>query len=179
MFAGSALHVLGGVVFFALLAWACASDLRARRIPNLVVVLLAASGVLFSVSVRPFPQSLGHTLGGLGLGLAMWLPFWLLRMLGAGDVKLFAAAAAWLGPSLAFEGALLTALFGGVLSLAYMLAGHGFSFTLLRLGHAMREPEVLRESLPSRLPARMPRMPYGLAIAFGAGVAALLPGILL
>lgn len=175
MFAGSAAGYLGGAVFLALLGVACASDLRTRRIPNRLVIVLLVAGFVFGQIVEPGFSGLGRAAGGALTGLVIWFPFWLLRMLGAGDVKLFAAGASWLGARVAVEAALFTGLTGGVLALLFMLAGQGFSFTALRLSHAMYEPGTLRNAPVSR--GRT--LPYGVAIAAGLLLAAAFPGILL
>jgi prepilin peptidase CpaA len=109
---------------------------------------------------------------GFGTGLAIWLPFYLFGMLGAGDVKLFAAASTFLGPRSALEGAVYTALYGGVLALAYMLARSGFAGTLIRVGHGLKQPELLRNDPTSQ----RRRMPYALAIAAGVLTVLFWPG---
>jgi prepilin peptidase CpaA len=175
MFAGSVAGVAGGAVFLALLGYACVSDWRERRIPNRLVLVLLVAGFIFGQLLEPGLAGLGRAAGGALVGLAIWFPFWLLRMLGAGDVKLFAAGAAWLGVTLAVEAALFTALVGGVIALLYMVAGQGISFTLLRLSHAAWQPGTLRDAPVSR--GRT--LPYGLAIAAGLLLAAAFPGLLL
>lgn len=165
-----------GVMFAVLLAAACVSDLRTRRIPNVLVLATAVTGVGVTIASLGILHGAGRALGGMGVGLALWLPFWLLRMMGAGDVKLFAAGAAWLGPAGAFEGALLAALTGGVLSLLYLLFQHGFSYTVMRLAHGLRQPGALREAAPTKWDRRMP---YALAMTSGLLLAAWRPGILI
>ena len=95
-------------------------------------------------------------------------------MLGAGDVKLFAASATFLGARGAVEGALYTALFGGALALFYMLASSGWALTLIRVGQGVQHPAMLRNS-----PAGSRRMPYALAISVGVLVALWWPGRLI
>lgn len=171
--------VMGGVVgamFASLLVAACVSDLRTRRIPNALVLVIALLGIGIGVVVEGPVQGGGRALLGLGAGLGLWLPFWLLKMMGAGDVKLFAAGAAWLGPAGALEGALLAGLCGGFLSILYLLFQHGFSYTLMRLAHGLQQPSALREVAPTKWDRRMP---YGLAMAAGLLIAAWRPGILL
>lgn len=171
--------MLGGVVgavFASLLVAACVSDLRTRRIPNVLVLAIALTGLGVGMAFEGPLQGGGRAIMGLGAGLALWLPFWLLRMMGAGDVKLFAAGAAWLGPAGALEGALLAGLCGGVLSIVYLLFQHGFSYTLMRLAHGMQQPSALREVAPAKWDRRMP---YALAMAAGLLIAAWRPGILL
>ncbi len=174
MFAGPAPGVAGSVVLVALLTVACASDLRTRLIPNRVVVATIAAGLLFAVVTRRDITGLTHAGAGLLTGFVVWFPFYLLRMLGAGDVKLFAASATFLGPRGALEGALYTALFGGVLALLYMVASSGWGLTLIRLGHGVQQPAMLRNA-----PRAGRRMPYALAISAGVLVAFWWPGRLI
>lgn len=164
------------MIFAVLLAAACVSDLRTRRIPNALVLATAIAGIGASVASFGVLHGAGRAFGGAGVGFALWIPFWLLRMMGAGDVKLFAAGAAWLGPSGAFEGALLAALAGGILSFVYLLFQHGFSHTVMRLAHGLRQPEALRQTAPSKWDQRMP---YALAMTTGLLLAAWQPGILI
>lgn len=169
----------GGFVwgaFAALLALACVSDLRTRRIPNWLVVVIAVAGIGVAIATQGVVHGGARSLAGLAAGLALWLPFWLLRMMGGGDVKLFAAGAAWLGPAGALEGALLAALCGGLLSLVYLLLQHGVPYTLMRLAHGLAQPSALREAAPTKWDRRMP---YGLAMVAGLLIAAWRPGILI
>ena len=165
-----------GAVFGILLGIACVTDARERRIPNAVVGSLLILGIGVTVARTPGWPALAGSLGGAVTGLGLWLPFWLLHMVGAGDVKLFAAASAWLGPQLAVEAALLAGLYGGVIAIAFMLQGQGVRFTAMRLAHAVQITQSLRDA-PGSGPSR--RLPYGFAIAAGAATAAWFPGILL
>lgn len=172
---GSLFQVLAGAAFVGLLGAVCVSDVRYRRVPNPFVASLALLGIVSSALRQPWLDGLSAALLGMAVGLGVWLPFWLLRMIGAGDVKLFAAAATWLGPSLALEGALLAAIFGGVAALVMLVAQRGFSLTLVRLGHAVYSPGILRDE-PGSSGARLP---YAVAISAGVITAACFPGILL
>jgi prepilin peptidase CpaA len=158
-------------VFLCLLAWACVSDLRTRRIPNLVVVLLVLSGLLHSVAgADSLGSGLARAAAGFGVGFAIWLPFYLAGALGAGDVKLFAAAATWLGPAFAVRAALASAICGGVLALAWIVVADptGLSrFVGLLPGAATR----LRPQQPTPASKRA-RVPYGLAMAAGLATTA-------
>jgi prepilin peptidase CpaA len=157
-----------------LLGLACASDLRTRRIPNMLVLATALIGITVSMAAKPVAAGLIQALAGLGTGLAIWFPFYAFRMIGAGDVKLFAAASTFLGARLAVEGALYTALFGGVLSIVFMVIDSGWSWTVLRVGQAVHNPALVQENPGSRR-----RMPYALAIAAGVLTALWAPGLIL
>jgi prepilin peptidase CpaA len=175
-FSGSSASTLGGVCFVGFLAVASASDVRRRRIPNLLVALLALLGIGFSVLLLPPAIGATRALIGLGIGFGLWIPFYALGMLGAGDVKLFAAACSWLAPSQAFEAALLSAVAGGVLSVIGLVIAHGFGLTSFRLAHALRDPKLI--STPLSVPAGRPTLPYGLAMALGLAAVGWFPRML-
>ena len=110
-----------------------------------------------------------HLVGGAaallaGLGLALLLPFYVMRGVGAGDVKLLAALGALLGPQSLLLVALYAALIGGLLSL-FVLARRG------RLQLALYQLLVQR-TLPARSGAKAP---YAVAIASGVYLAHLVP----
>ena len=116
----------------ALLAAALWHDLRTRRIPNQLVLWGTLAGLALNSFMPSGSGLFDPSFGGLGLpqalagaaaGLALLLPMYLLRALGAGDVKLMAMCGAFLGPDAVLEAALLTFLCGGVLALAAALAG--------------------------------------------------------
>ena len=167
--------VVSGAALVALLVTGCWTDLRARRIPNKLVLFTAAVGVLLSIAAHGWMAGFVRAGGGMLTGLAIWFPFFALGMLGAGDVKLFAAAATFLGAKWAVEGALYTALYGGVLAAAFMVASSGWSAALFRMGSAAHEPMLLRQDPGTH----RRRMPYALAIAAGVLTALWWPGHIL
>lgn len=96
---------------------ACITDLRHRRIPNALTFGAAATAIAFHVAVDGF-AGLGTSVGGWLVGTALFLPFFALGGMGAGDVKLLAALGAWLGPRETFWVAIYGSLAGGVMALA-------------------------------------------------------------
>jgi prepilin peptidase CpaA len=108
---------------FLLLMWAALIDLRSRRIPNWLTFSLAAAGILQSFLPGHIVAPT-YSLLGLLTGLALNIGLFAINVRGGGDVKLFAALGAWVGPLLTFEifvvsilvaalGALLQALVTG------------------------------------------------------------------
>src|SRR5437870_3998330 len=95
---------------------ACIFDLHSRRIPN-VLTFGAALAAFITSLLTGGPAALGASAAGWMLAAAVWLPFYLLGGMGAGDVKLMAAIGAWLAPAAAIHVALYTAMAGGVLAL--------------------------------------------------------------
>ena len=175
MFAASPSQVAAGVLFSLLLAIACVTDLRSRRIPNALVLATLAAGFAFSIAVAPVLPGLGRSIGGAATGLAIWLPFWVLRKIGAGDVKLFAAIGAWLGPTNTVTAALSAAILGGVLTLLWLVWEQGVGRTArgLVLGAASVQSGVKAPGL--LVVESTKRVPYGLALAAGAAVVAWMP----
>jgi prepilin peptidase CpaA len=95
---------------------ACVTDVRSRRIPNLLTLGASAAAMAF------------HALNGHGPGLLLSVEGWFvgaaiffvpfaLGGLGAGDVKLLAALGAWVGPADVLWIALYTGIAGGILAL--------------------------------------------------------------
>jgi prepilin peptidase CpaA len=172
-FAGSPLALVGGACFTAALVVASVWDVRSRRIPNQLVLLLAMLGLLYSaVELSPM-VGVPRALMGFALGFGLWIPFYAMRMLGAGDVKLFAAACCWLAPSQIFAAALVSALAGGVLSVIGLVLAHGLGLTTFRIAHVMRDPKLL--ATPLGVPTGRKTLPYGLAMAVGLVIAAWFP----
>jgi prepilin peptidase CpaA len=155
----------GSVLWLALLSAmllaACAWDLRVRRIPNALVLGVLAAGVVRALCDGPL--GLGAALLGAVVGLLVWLPPYALGVLGAGDVKLFAAAAAWIGPAAVPEAAIAVGAAGGVLGLAWLVARAGRS---LRQG-AAAPALLLAARVGGEAPTGVSRIPYGVAIAAG------------
>ncbi len=177
VFSGSLFRLFSGGVFSVLLVIACVTDVRWRRIPNVLVLTLALTGFAFSVWIDPWLVGLGRAMGGLSLGFGIWIVFYVIGAIGAGDVKLFAAAGAWLGPAATWRAALVGAAVGGALAIAM----------LLRERRARQGLENVMTSITTRSLAGLAaapgtsnsrQLPYGVALACGALVVAWVPGIL-
>jgi prepilin peptidase CpaA len=152
---------------------AASMDLVSRRIPNWLV----GSGLLVALAVLVWLH--GAAAGGAAwfmgaaTGFAALLPFYLLRGMAAGDVKLMAMVGAWLGASAACYVVLATFVVGGIASvLVVACRGH-----LVRLFRNVRALALrTRLQLTHRVaPAPSAQadaesvgsIPYGVAIAAG------------
>ena len=100
---------------------ACATDLHRRRIPNTLTFGAAAAALAFG-AVTGGVNGLGTAVLGWVVGLLLFLPMFLLRGMGAGDVKLLAALGAWLGPADAMWLAIIASLAGGVIGIGVAFA---------------------------------------------------------
>ena len=112
---------LAAVVALGVATTACVTDVRTRRIPNTLTFSAAALGLSFGAAAYGL-DGLRLATGGWLLGTALFLPFFLLRGMGAGDVKLLAALGAWLGPLPVLWVAIYASLAGGVLGLALAIS---------------------------------------------------------
>jgi prepilin peptidase CpaA len=140
------------------------SDLRKLKIPNLLCLLLA---VLFPVYVLVSPQEVAWAQHLMVAGIVLLIGFamFTVKLLGAGDVKMLAAAALWVGPKLIATFLFITTIAGGVLAAVFVLAA------VWR--HMVTKKEALGEDMESLCPWHKTPVPYGVAIACG-GVSALM-----
>jgi prepilin peptidase CpaA len=146
-------------------------DLRYRRIPNWLNVSAMSIGVALNLLLFA-----GHgvvfALLGIGCSLLVYIPLYLVRGMGAGDVKLMAAVGAIAGPRNWLGIFLATAILGGIVSFIYVLSRRRMHETLLNLSiivtellHA-RAPVIRDPNLDVRSAVAL-RMPHGALIAVG------------
>ena len=161
-------------VLMGLLIGAALIDSKSGRIPNWLVFGGTLYALVYGVFFPLYPRDSGalFALGGLGVGLLAFLPAYIFRIMGAGDVKLMAMVGAFLGTWGAVGAVLSTLIAGGVLALAVVLwAG--------RLGHLLHNLAMIcRGTVLTLSPTgaggtvttagpSAGRMAYGIAIAVG------------
>lgn len=174
------------LLLLALLGAAVYHDVRARRIPNAIVfagalaalalhALLPRGAGLFGTPMGGL--GIASSLGGLALGLALLMPMYVLRLMGAGDVKLLAMVGAFVGAGDALAVGVLTLVAGGVLALAFAawqrqlkrVAANAWHMTLHTTFAALAGQGAAPVAPPQ---AASGRLPYAVAIAVaGAGCA--------
>jgi prepilin peptidase CpaA len=161
---------IGAVLLIGIAA--SVSDLRTRRIPNVLTFAGAGAALGFHLLAGGLP-AFGLAMGGLAIGLAIFFPIFALGGIGAGDVKLLASMGAWLGPAGVLWTAMYAAMAGGAMALVVVLsrgyARQAFSNIWLLLSHwrvagISRLPELTLEH------GRGPRLAYALPITVGAVV---------
>lgn len=151
------------------LAVASFTDLRSRRIPNWLVLPFMVAGIAVSGWLHGW-QGIGQSVGGLALAALVLGAFSLMGGMGMGDVKLYAAIGAWIGPSQLILAMVITAMAGGVMAIGWAVCG-GFLGDLLRgsgdliVGLKQRglrpHPDLVLANPLAR------KMPYAPAIAIG------------
>jgi prepilin peptidase CpaA len=144
-------------------------DLRVRRIPN-VLTFGATLAALVLGGVTGGVTGLTRAAGGWLVGVALFFPFFALRGLGAGDVKLLGALGAWIGPMLTVWSAIFASIAGGVIALVIALRhrylAEAFSNIRLLLTHWMVGGVKPLDSV-SLTGTRGPRLAYSVPIVTG------------
>jgi prepilin peptidase CpaA len=153
----------------ALAIAAAAIDVEQRRIPN----WLTYPGIILGVLLRSLLlgwEGAASALAGCVLAGGIFLLFYVVHAMGAGDVKLVAAIGSLLGPPDAVVMLLATAICGGVMAIVYVIYRRRIRTTFLNVGAALQfhVASGLRAHPDLNLdnPVAL-RMPYGLAIATG------------
>ncbi len=161
-----------------IMAAALMTDLRQRRIPNSLVLAALGAGLLTHL-LGPangdgglfayWPGALGAKGALLGAltGLAVFLPLYALRAMGAGDVKLMAGIGSFAGPADMLNLTLFILAMGGVLAVLRMLwSGTArrvmVNVLLMLMPYTSGAPRVFDPAVHSA-----DRMPYVLAMAGG------------
>ena len=146
-------HLIVAAALSAVLVWAAISDIMARRIPNKAV--LGVLGLYVIWAAFGVEGGIVSAFAAAGIGFAIGYGLYFFNVVGAGDVKLFAATALFTGLSHLPLFALATVLSGGAIasvSLATRPRRAAVMFALRGKGDFGRG------------------IPYGVAIAFGGAV---------
>lgn len=161
------------ILLFGLLICAAVSDARSRRIPNKLTMTGTALGLLYSAFV---PFWLGHgllwSLGGCLVALVLLFPLWMMRILGAGDVKLMAMVGSLVGLD-AITGAMVASLIaGGIMAIGYSLWHGKLRLMFANVGRIFHQggAALLTRSPPGgtlQSWESVGKLPFGLAIAIG------------
>ncbi len=161
-----------------MVAIAAVYDVRFRRIPN----WLTLSGVLLGIGLNSFLNVPGmhwfdglnwrSSLAGMGLAFLIYFPLYLLRGMGAGDVKLMAAIGSLVGPVAWFAIFIVSNILGGLVAVVLLLTRGRFFRTLANVGYMLNElihlrPPYARKEELDLASGKAVTMPHGLAIAIG------------
>jgi prepilin peptidase CpaA len=142
------------------------TDWRSRRIPNWLTVPGLVLGIAVNSWLHGWPGAKASLLGA-GLGLALLLPFVLIRSLGAGDWKFVGALGAFLGPENLITVLVLGILVNGLMALIMIVRKKRLRETLRNLGR------MLAAFLTMHLPGPdltldnpdLVKVPFGVAVA--------------
>ena len=154
--------LLAGAILLSLIAgW---TDWRSRRIPNWLTVPGFAIGVALSTVLDGW-SGLKYSLLGTVLAFGLLLPFWLLKSLGAGDLKFAAALGAYTGPGRLIDILIGSVFVAGVMALALVIYKRRFLETIKNIGH------ILVSLVTFRLPGSHVTLENSEALTIPKGVA--------
>lgn len=143
-------------------------DIRFHKIPNWLTFSTMGTGLIYHSVSRGFSGCI-FSLEGLFMGIAFFIPFYLVAGMGAGDVKLMGAIGGLLGPKGIIMASFGTALAGGVYALA-VLAYHGRAKDTIQRYWLMFKVLVVTRKISYIPPEKgegKPMLAYGVAIASG------------
>jgi prepilin peptidase CpaA len=152
-------------------AIAAATDLHSRIIPNWLVVAGLALGFGLNGYLYGW-AGLWAAFLGFALALGLYVPLYLLRAMGGGDVKLMAAIGALAGPKDWFTIFVLASLLGGMFAIGLLFLRNSMGTTFHNIRHIitnlvrMRAPFATNPDLDISSPKAI-TMPHGVAIAAG------------
>jgi prepilin peptidase CpaA len=134
-------------------AYACWKDCRTHRVANWLNASIAATGL--AAQWHWFgTHGLTQGLLGIAVGFALLFGLWLIRGMGAGDVKFMAALGAWLGPMLTLYAVAAGGIFGGVLALGMIAVRRTWLQTGINLAALFNKLSSARTALSDFASAR-------------------------
>lgn len=158
------------MVLTVLLLLATREDIRSHRIPNKLILVGVVLGLVFS-GLLPGGVGWLAALKGLALGIAVLLPIYLLRAMGAGDVKLMGMVGAFLGPGDLIGAVITTFIVGGVMALVVALWSRHLANLLhnikLMLFDGLLRINAGQLPIMTDLPVSVGKLPYAVAITLG------------
>jgi len=145
--------------------------MHSRVIPNWLVLAGFAAGFGLNTILGGWQGLIAATLG-FGLALLIYIPLYILRAMGGGDVKLMAAVGCMAGPQNWFLIFILASLLGGVFALILIFTRNAAGGVLWNILHILKELVRLRLPFQSKPEldighSKALTMPHGLAIAAG------------
>jgi prepilin peptidase CpaA len=160
-----------GACLFGLVAAAAGMDLHTRRIPNVLVLIGLVLALAVQWALHGAAEGIHRWMLGLLTGGGLFFPLYLLRGMGAGDVKLMAAVGAFVGPEIALEIVLVTCVIGGVWALAVVafrgaVKSVGTNMLAILLSRGGQSGSLSGTTKGAALPS-VGSLPYGVAIAVG------------
>jgi len=161
-------YPIASVVLTAMVGAAAYTDVRARRIPNVVTV----SGLMLALVLRGIlgPGAIIEGLIGTLLAFVLTLPLLMLGVMGGGDAKLLMAIGAFMGPQDFLWAGILTAIIGGMMAVVDVGRRGVLLPVLYNCGQIMKHWVTLGRKGANRSFATVGALtiPYGIAIAAGA-----------
>ena len=177
LLASPSLPDLRSATLVVLLVVAAAVDLRTMRIPNWLTLAGAVLGLVFSAAIpwellgwRWGLQGMAWAFGGMLVGILALLPLYVLRVMGAGDVKLMGVVGAFVGLQQILPAVLTVFVAGGLVALAWSMYRRVFRRTTAGAADIAMSLAfaALTRTRPTLAATSAGKLPYGVSIAIGS-----------
>jgi prepilin peptidase CpaA len=155
------------ILLLAALMISVATDARHGKVYNVVTVPVAFFGMLIAAIEYGAP-GLSDSILGFFMGLALFLPLWLFRVVGGGDVKLLASIGACLGWRMTCETAFTSIVVGALMGIIWLaMTGRlrNALYSIVRFFQSVLLPKMKLETIPVE---QCHRMPFAPAIAIAS-----------
>lgn len=158
------LSIVWGCVLLLVVCFAAVKDLKSFTIPHIfpgIVIILWVVALPFAFTDFMSPADIFSSIISSAIAFSLGFILFMLRMMGGGDVKLFAAVALWFTPNSLMQLALLMFTLGLIYTLGYAVW-----YYCVRRKSIVGKIESRRESYQH---IKRSKIPYGPAIAIGLG----------
>jgi len=163
----------------SILAIAAMWDIRFHKIPNWLTFPSMIVAIFYH-SISGGAGGFLYSLLGIGAGMAVFIIPYIMKGMGAADVKLMGAIGGFLGVQGVLLASLWTALAGGVYAVALLLY-HSHVKKVIRPSLSTAYPYMSNEAtrVTSEVKGKKPCLYYGIAIAVGTllSMAVKIPGL--
>jgi prepilin peptidase CpaA len=163
------------IALLIMLAVAAYFDVRYRRIPNWLSLAGLLLALVLHAILDPVWPGLRFSLAGFGLAFGIYIALYAVRAMGAGDVKIMAAAGAMLGWNDWLGLFIVTAILGGAAAIVLVISKRRLKKTLWNVGFVLTEMKSGRPAYlgNEELDVRSDKalgLPHGAVIAVSAAV---------
>ena len=158
-FSGLTIVALGVILISVVL-----TDIKTHRISNAMVMMIVLLGLISQLFIHGI-DGIMQGLGGMAVGLGIFLPFYIGGGMGAGDVKLLGSIGTILGPASTLLAGGIALIAGVPLALFCLAQRHQRTRNNKR--HLAKGGNEQRIASAIPYPARKERLPYAAAIAAG------------
>ena len=160
------------IVLLALLIGAAIYDIRYRKIPNWLTLAGVILGFAINFGIGPPEGGVLFALYGFLTAFLIYMFLYMIRAMGAGDVKLMAAIGGLVGWERWFGIFLITAIVGGVMAIVLVAARGRLKRTFFNVGFILSELKHGRPAYAGKeeLDVRSGKaigLPHGAVIAIG------------
>lgn len=153
------------------------ADVFTRRLPNALTVSTAVTGLALQAGINGF-SGVMDGFAGLAIATLFFFPLYLVRWMGAGDVKLLMAIGVCLGYKLSFMALMATLFYGATIGLGILILYGGFWMLLRRYGLILKTWMLTGHAMyihPLAHEISAKQFPYAIAIFLGTLTAIKIP----